>query len=126
MKLKDVVVGKTGYTDGVGCDKYPHTVVEIGEPYTKRGRKPLNWIKGSMYLPLMVQHDEVLWNDKKPVNAIDGPCDAETGSNGVHRTCWFALSQQRHPEKIVAILLPDGELVCSGLGYRSYNRDSSF
>ena len=126
MKLKDIQIGKTGYTTGYGADRYPHTVVEVGAPFTKRGRKPKGWVKGSKYVNLMFVSDELIWSETEPDLGF-GSCTADTGANGnTKRVVFKPGNGYKDPSSVTAVLLPTDEVVCNGLGYRSYNRDSSF
>ena len=127
MKLSDIEIGKTGYTDGYGCDRYPHTVTGVGPVFTKKGRKPKGWVAGSKYVTLEVLGDELIWSETQPDLGF-GTCNSDTGFNGTTKRVVFKpeTNPNRHPDNVTVVVLPDGEVVCGGLGYRSYNRDSSF
>ena len=124
MNWKDMTLGKTGYTITAGCDAYPHTIIAATAPYGKRGRKPKGWVKGSWYVTLTIQSDELVW-DKKPAKAL-GTCHADTGANGVWRNVWFVANTKGVNYNIEVIVQPDGEILDGRVGYRRYNRDSSF
>lgn len=124
MNWKDMKLGQTGYTITAGCDAYPHTVVAASAPYGKRGRKPKGWVKGSWYVTLTIQNDELVW-DKKPKNALGG-CNADTGGNGVHKDVWFVANTNGPTSNVEVVVQPDGEILDTRVGWRSYNRDSSF
>lgn len=126
MKTTDIVIGETGYTDGYGCDRYPHTVVGVAILAPTRGRKPKGWIKGSTWVEVTVRSDDTV-TGKKPKNALEKTaCTGDIGFEGKTADFWFVPNPLGQVKTVRAIELPNGDILCNGLGHRSYNRDSSF
>lgn len=131
MKLTEIEFGKTGYTNGYGCDSYPHTIWSVGKPYNKRGRKPKGWITGTQYIDFVITSDEVkaIGKDEElPEGCFE--CNGDTGFEGVHKR--FKLTpvnpeESGRSEGMRAKLLPDGTLQLDrGCFGHYHSRDSSF